>query len=290
VILVAGGTGRLGRRLVQLLVDAGERVRVLTRDRSRAHEMPSEVEIVDGDVRDPSAVASAMHACTKVVSAVHGFAGPGNPSPESIDRDGNRNLVRAAADAGVQHFVLVSVYDAREDHPMSLHRAKFAAEHALRGSGMRFTIVRATAFLETWMFVIGGSLANKGQAIVFGPGRNPINFVSVRDVGALVAQCVRETTSADEVLEIGGPENLDFVTVAERLIESSGRPGRIKHVPLPVLRAMSILARPFSPVFARQARAAVVMNTTDMTLDASHRARFPRVPSTRLADLLADRR
>ena len=66
-------------------------------------------------------------------------------------------------------------------------------------------------------------------------------------------------------------------------------PGRIKHIPLPVLRAMAILARPFSPMFARQAGAAVVMNTTDMTFDASLRDRFPSVPSTSLRDYLDDR-
>jgi hypothetical protein len=58
-------------------------------------------------------------------------------------------------------------------------------------------------------------------------------------------------------------------------------------VPLPLLRAMSLLAHPVAPVFARQARAAVVMNTTDMTTDgAALRDRFPTVSSTTLDELL----
>ncbi len=57
----------------------------------------------------------------------------------------------------------------------------------------------------------------------------------------------------NEVVEIGGPEDLGFVTFAERLVAASGKPGRIKHIPLIVLRAMAVLARPFSPGFARQA-------------------------------------
>jgi hypothetical protein len=76
------------------------------------------------------------------------------------------------------------------------------------------------------------------------------------------------------------------VTIAKRLIEASGKPGVVKHVPLPVLRVMSILARPFAPVFARQARAAVVMNTMDFRFRDSTRARFPSLPNTRLADLV----
>ena len=290
MILVAGGTGRLGKLIVQLLVRAGEDVRVLTRLQERASGLPVAVEMIVGDIRRATGVATAVRDCTTVISAVHGFAGPDSPSPEAIDRDGNRRLIRAAKEAGVEHFVLVSVHDASPDHPMSLHRAKYAAEQELRASGLGFTVVRPTAFLETWVSVIGRELRTKGQALVFGPGKNLINFVSVLDVAALVALCVRDRSVSNEVLDIGGPENLNFVALADQLIRASGKPGRIKHIPLPVLRVMSVLARPFSPIFARQARAAVVMNTTNMAFDASLRERFPTVPSTTLADVLASPR
>jgi uncharacterized protein YbjT (DUF2867 family) len=286
MILVAGGTGTLGTCVVRLLAAQGHAVRVLTRDPRRATDLPAGVEILTGDVRNSADLATAVNGCKAVVSAVHGFAGPGSPSPESIDRDANCALIRAASGAGVAHFILMSVFGAAPDHPMSLHRAKYAAEQELRASGLRFTIIRPTAFLETWLTVIGGTLARKGHALVFGPGHNPINLVSVRDVAALVALALVDEAMRDEIAEIGGPENLAFITVAERLIEASGKPGRIKHVPLPILRAMSILARPFAPVFARQASAAVVMNTKDMTLEASARDRFPSLPSTTLEHLL----
>jgi uncharacterized protein YbjT (DUF2867 family) len=287
MILVAGGTGRLGKQVVRLLVDAAEDVRVLTRDRAGARGLPDAIEIVTGDIRQAADVSAAVRGCKAVVSAVHGFVGSGSPSPEAIDRDGNAALIRAAKEAGVARFVLVSVYDARPDHPMSLHRAKYAAEEELRRSGLRFTIVRATSFLETWIAVIGGELENKGHALVFGPGKNPINFVSARDVARLVALRARDRSPSNEQLDIGGPEDLDFVTFAERLIKASGTRGRIKHVPLPALRAMSVLARPFSPMFARQAAAAVVMNTTEMTFDPSLRARLPALPATTLEEVLA---
>jgi uncharacterized protein YbjT (DUF2867 family) len=269
VILVAGGTGTLGTLLVRRLADRGEQVRVLTRDPARAAHLPGTVEILAGDLGDPAAVAEAVAGCATVVSAVHGFAGPGKPSPEAIDRDANRALIQAAAAAGVGHLVLVSVLGAAPDHPMSLHRAKHAAEQALRASGMPWTIVRPAAYRETWAGIVGAKLAAKGQAVVFGPGRNPINFVSAEDVADLVDLAVRDPSLRGQVLEVAGPENLTFTELAERLIAASGQPGRIRHVPLPILRAMSVLARPISPTFARQAQAAVVMNTTDMTADVT---------------------
>jgi uncharacterized protein YbjT (DUF2867 family) len=287
MILVAGGTGMLGTQLVRRLSDRGLPVRVLTRDPARAAHLPESVQVLTGDLRDPAAVTAAVRGCATVVSAVHGFAGLGKPSPEAIDRDANRALIRAAADADVQHLVLVSVLGAAPDHPMSLHRAKHAAEQALQTSGLAWTILRPVAYLETWIAITGAKLASNGQALVFGPGRNPINFVSAHDVAALVDLAVCDRSLRGQLLEVGGPENLTFTQLAERLITTSGRPGRIRHVPLAMLRVLSLLARPVSPTFARQAQAAVVMNTTDMALDTSTiRDRLPTIPATTLDEVI----
>jgi uncharacterized protein YbjT (DUF2867 family) len=289
VILVIGGTSRLGAILVPALVAEGHRVRVLTRDSARANHLPADVTRTIGDARDPAALSAAVTGCTTVISSMHGFVGDRGISPESVDRDANLALIRAASDGSVQHFVLVSAQGARADHPMSLHRAKFAAEVALRTSGLPFTIIRPTSFLETWMSVIGDAIDTSGVALVFGPGRNPINFVSVRDVGALIALAIRDPALRGQTIDIGGPANLDFTTFADQLIAASGKPARIKRIPLPVLRAMSVVARPFSPQFARKAGAAVVMNRDDLTFTSDLRVRFPSVPNTTLEDLLAPR-
>jgi uncharacterized protein YbjT (DUF2867 family) len=287
MILVAGGTGTLGTQLVRRLSDRGLPVRVLTRDPARAAHLPGSVEVLTGDLRDSAAVAAAVHGATTVVSAVHGFAGLGKPSPEAIDRDANRALIQAAADADVQHLVLVSVLGAAPDHPMSLHRAKHAAEQALQASGLAWTIIRPTAYLETWIAITAAKLADDGQALVFGPGRNPINFVSAHDVAAVLDPAVCDRSLRGQLLEVGGPENLTFTQLAERLVTASGRPGRIRHIPLAMLRALSLLARPVSPTFARQAQAAVVMNTTDMTLDTSTiRDQLPTIPATTLDEVI----
>jgi uncharacterized protein YbjT (DUF2867 family) len=288
MILVAGGTGTLGTQMVRLLSARGAGVRVLTRDPSHAAHLPATVETIIGDLRSPATVATAVRGCATVISAVHGFAGPGRPSPESIDRDANRALIRAAAAAGVEHFVLVSVLGAAPDHPMSLHRAKYAAEQELTTSSLQWTIIRPAAFLETWIAIIGAKLPGSGRALVFGPGRNPINFISAHDVAAIAGIAASDESLRGQTVEATGPEDLTFTQIADRLIAGSGRPANIKHVPLPMLRVMSILARPFSPVFARQAHAAVVMNTADMTADvaAIHR-RFPAIAATTLNEALA---
>jgi uncharacterized protein YbjT (DUF2867 family) len=285
MILVTGGTGTLGRELVRRLLESGESVRVMTRERERARGLPTAAEVVVGDLADSASITAAMRGCQHVVSAAHGFVGPGKPTPEAVDHEGNQRLVRAAVEAKVERFVLVSVVGASANHPMSLARAKFAAERDLRESGLHFSIVRAMPFMETWLGILGGMLDAKGHAVVFGPGRNPVGFVSVRDVAALVALSLRGEAPQD-VCDIGGPENIGLATVAERIIAARGRPAPIKHIPLLALRMMSLLARPFAPAFARQAQAAVLMNTTDMTIDTAARPCGPGVRVTTFADVL----
>jgi uncharacterized protein YbjT (DUF2867 family) len=266
MIFVAGGTGRLGSLVVTSLAMRGLEVRVLTRDPARAqHLVGVASQVVVGDVRDPASLASAVQGVDIVVSAVQGFAGPGRVTPATVDRDGNANLVDAAAAVGAD-VVLLSVVGASADSPMELFRAKHAAEEHLRASGTGWTIVRATAFLELWAQIMA-------RPIVFGHGDNPINFVSVADVAVVVERVVIDTTFRGQVVEVGGPQDLTFNELATMLQDIRGVGGKVRHVPRSALRAVA--------PFARQARAAVAMDTTDMTFDATlTRAAFGDLPMT----------
>ncbi|MDQ1731689.1 MAG: hypothetical protein QOK10_1848 [Pseudonocardiales bacterium] len=285
MILVAGGTGLLGTCIVTRLTAAGEQVRVLTRDPLRAGQLPARVQVVVGDVRH-GPLDDAVDGCSGVVSAVHGFIGRRGNNPATVDRDGNHNLLTAAAAAGAKRFVLVSAAGARADHPLSLHRMKYAAEQELLASNLAGVIVQAPPFLETWQQVIGAKLADGGPALVLGPGRNPINFVCADDVAAFVVLAISGDPRIGSEITVAGPENLTFLQIAEYLTARHQRSGAIKHVPLAALKAMAVLAQPFQPAFARKAHAAVVMNTTDMTLGpTTGRQAFPDVPVTSIDDL-----
>ena len=283
MILVAGGTGTLGTLLVRRLTARGLRVRVLTRKSERAsHLAGALVEIVLGDVRDTRSITAAMNGVDLVVSAVHGF-GASDVSPASVDRDGNVNLIERAASVGAA-FVLVSIIGAAPDSSIDLFRAKYDAEEHLRRSSLRWTIVRASAFIETWAGIMRPPSRGTGKTLVLGRGDNKINFVSVTDVAALLELAVVDEGLRGRVVELGGSRNLSFNELAA-MLQAAGYPGPVRHIPRAVLRAMSILMRPVNPGFARHARAAVVMDTEDMSFDArATRAAFPGVPEMDLLE------
>ena len=217
-----------------------------------------------------------------MISAVHGFQGGRAAGPEEVDHKGNRNLVRAAVDAGVLHFVLVSVLDAGPDHPMSLHRAKYDAEQALQASALSWTVLRPSSYVETWMDIVGNKIASGGPALVFGRADNPINFVSIQGVAILAERAISDQALRGQTIDVPGPVNLTMEQLARQLGAS-----KIRHIPRGALRLLSTILPPWAPAFARQTRAALVMDTTDMTADASALlARFPDIswhPATEIA-------
>jgi uncharacterized protein YbjT (DUF2867 family) len=289
-ILVAGGTGTLGVRLVERLMARGLSVRVLTRDAARMSARAGDrLEVVEGDVRDRATLVRAMQGVDTVVSAVHGFVGSGGVTPASVDRDGNANLIEAASTVGAT-FVLISVVGASPDSPMELCRMKHAAEERLRASGLPWTIVRATGFLETWIELLEQTAQSSGRPLVFGRGDNPINFVSVKDVAALVERVVFDPCTRGKVLEIGGPQNLTFRQLAAAVQQAAGRASGPRHVPRAVLRCMAVMLRVLRPDLARQAQAALVLDSADFVFDATdiHQT-YPELPSTTVSELLHKR-
>jgi NADH dehydrogenase len=293
VILVAGGSGRLGTLIVRRLAARSLGVRVLTRDRKRAAHLEGSpagvIEVIEGDVRDRGSLGAAMVGVDTVVSAIHGFGDIGNVSPASVDRDGNRNLIDAAA-AAKAAVVLISVVGASAGHRIELFRMKHAAEEHLRASGAPWTIVRATAFAEFWLDLLDETAGASGRPVIFGRGGNPINFVSVRDVAALAERAVVDPSARGATLEIGGPQNVSFNELAAGLQRVSGRTKPPRHVPRLLLRLLAAVLGPIQPNRARQMRAAIVMDTIDLTFaPADLHRRFPELQVTSLADILARR-
>jgi uncharacterized protein YbjT (DUF2867 family) len=288
MILIAGGTGRLGTLLVKRLAGRGHQVRILTRNPTRAEQLASaQVTVMSADVRDRQSLEPAVAGVEIVVSAVHGFNEPARDSLAAVDRDGNTNLLSAARAAGAQ-FVLVSTVGAAPGSPMELFRMKYMAEQRAAGSEVPCTIVRATAFLELWIELLNQTAGRSGRPLVFGHGQNPINFVSVSDVAALVERAVTDPGMRGETLEIGGPANLTFDQLARAVQTARGGTKAPRHVPRPMLRLMASTVGRIKPQLGRQARTALAMDHTDLTFDtAPIHTLYPELPCTPAAEVLA---
>jgi uncharacterized protein YbjT (DUF2867 family) len=286
MIVVVGASGTLGPLLVPLLVARGESVRVMTRDPKGAARKLTGVELMTGDVTRPEDARRAVEGARVVVSAITGFGS--RSGVKAVDEDGNRTLSRAAAAAGVEQFVLLSVGGASADHPIPLFRAKHAAEEAVQSSGVAWTIIRPAAYLETWLGIVGGPLVGTGKTLVFGRGENPINFVSALDVARFVDLAIGDPARRGQAVDVTGPANLTLNQLVETVERVSGRTGRVSHSPRAIMHLLSVVLRPINAMRAGQVQAALVMDTTNMALDvhAAHAA-DPAIPLSEAADVAA---
>jgi uncharacterized protein YbjT (DUF2867 family) len=284
MILVAGGTGRLGSLVANRLHAEGRRVRVLSRGLSPASRpLDPGVQVVRGDIRDPESLRPAMDGVDVVVSAVQGFAGPGGVTPAEVDRDGNIHLIEAAEAAGAD-VVLLSVLGAAADSPMELFRMKHAAEQRLRVGRCRWTVVRPEAYVETWLELMTQTAARSHRPLVFGRGQTPFWFVSVDDVAALVVRAVLDGSLRGQVLELSGPEAATMTELARGLMTRKRWPGEPRRVPRPMLHVMADTVGVVRPGMRRQARAALAM---DLLARGQASPDLPGLPRTPVSEVVA---
>jgi NADH dehydrogenase len=253
--LVVGATGTLGGEICSRLAGAGKPVRGLTRPSSDPGKIAAlqkqGVEIATGDLTDPASLDAACRGMTTVYSTATAIQSrqEGN-TLDRVDREGQANLVEAARKARVRRFVFISFREKREfDFP--LQAAKRATAESLKKSGIPWTIIEASLFMEIWLSPHLGFDAANGRARVFGAGDKKISYVSYRDVAALAIAAAESPEAENRVVEVGGPEALSLLEVVRIFEERAGRKFEVEHVSDDSLRAMKSNAKtPVEETFA----------------------------------------
>ena len=278
MILVAGATGLLGGRITHQLLDAGRPVRALVRDPERALERDptlARAQLVTGDLTDPDSLRVACNGATYVITTANAFMQKGANTPERVDIAGTRALAAAARDARVQRLIYVSAVVAEPHSFVDFYRYKYAAQEAVRTSGVRYTIVRAPAFMDVWAEIVLAKARTGGAAVVFGDGKRPVNFIAVDDLARIIIALLDDPSAENQIVELRGPEDLTLLQVVEAYERKVGHPVKRKHVPVAAMSIMRRLVRPFNPVLARMMSGGLQIATSTPQIKSPHRPTFP---------------
>jgi len=223
--LLVGATGLLGPEICKRLAAAGHQVRALIRPTADASKREAlvglGVELVSGDLKDAGSLARACNGVQAVISTASSTLSrqPGD-SIETVDEQGQLALVEAARNADVDQFVFVSFREnPRIQFPLTI--AKRAVERALKSSGMAYTILQASYFMEVWLTPALGFDAANGKVRVYGDGSRPISWISCWDVARAAAAAVTEGSARHMVVELGAPQALSPLEVV-RMFEAAG--------------------------------------------------------------------
>lgn len=267
MILVVGATGLLGGEICQQLSSAGHAVRALVRPSSNEERVERlrllGAQLVTGDLKDRHSLDAVCAGADVVITTASTTLSrqPGD-TISSVDQDGQLQLIEAAKAGGVSRFIYLS-YSGNHAIECPLTTAKRTVEEALRGSGLTYTILRPSYFMEVWLGpALGFDVAN-AKARIYGAGRSPISFISLKDVARFAVRSLTTSAARNATIELGGPEALGPLDVVKIFERSTGRTFDLEDVPEEVLAlqhasARDPLERSFAALMLGYARGDVV--------------------------------
>lgn len=317
-VLVVGATGQLGTAVVRQALARGRQVRALVRPSSdHAHLRTPGVELAFGDLRDRASLMRACRGVTDVIATANVVIPRGRAGFDEVEGRGYADLLAACQAAGVRHVVFMSVPVTPHDDKVPTFRLKRRIEAEVQRSGIPYTIIRGSLFMDDWLALIGSSIPlrgavaatlrrpfwfsrfflgavgrlveDRGIALVPGAGKVRHAFVALEDVAAFLAGALDRPSVRNAVLEVGGPEVLSWDEAVEIFARVLGRPVRAVHAPAGVFRLQQRLLRPWSAQAANLMGMNWLVATTDTAYETGGLAREFGIGLTRMEQFLRDK-
>jgi uncharacterized protein YbjT (DUF2867 family) len=248
VILVTGGTGFVGPKVVHALREQDRPVRCLVRDPASGSAQTLAAwgcELAPGDMTDAEALRRAVEGCDSIVHLVAIRQGSREQFRRTMEQ-GTADLVAAAKTAGVHRFVLMSALGTREETKdlVPYFHAKWEQEQVLQASGLEHVIFR-----PSFIFARDGGILPTFRRLarvapvtpVIGSGRQRIQPIWIDDVAAYFAASIDRAEAAGRIFELGGPDEVTWNEFWQRLKRTLGIRRPTVHVPIGLMRANALV-------------------------------------------------
>ena len=242
-VLLLGATGTIGRATAAAILARGHDLVCFLRPGARdgaSRELPKQAILRFGDVTDRDSLLRDGFQGERFDAVVSCLASrTGAPRDAwAIDHGAHMAALGAAQAAGVGHFVLLSAICVQRPL-LAFQHAKLAFEQALVDSGLRYSIIRPTAFFKSLSGQVERVRAGKPY-LLFGDGRlTACKPISDADLGAYIADCLTDPARHDRILPIGGPgPAITPLDIGEWLFEITGQRPRYKRVPVAMMGAI----------------------------------------------------
>lgn len=257
MILVTGGTGTVGRRIVQGLVDNQLPVRVYARGQSEWKDNPMPrlrklgVDVISADIRQYDKLSIALDGCTAVIHCANIMWESPGESLEAVNVEPMEKLLELAAEAGVQRFIYIGCLGSSQYSTSKYLRSKWQAESIVRASKFYWTIFRPSlVFAESSLFVQSVEFwAAKGPFVmVVGSGLNELQAVSADVVAACVVQSLFNRDTVHQSYDLVGPVSYSLTEVLEsagQAVTSKSRP--VVKVPSPIGYGLASIMHKLNP-------------------------------------------
>ena len=210
MILVTGATGNVASLLIPALREAGEQVRALVRDESKAEPLKDlGVEVVIGDMEQPETLKRAVADVEKM--ALISPVGPTGAQQA-------RNVIQAAKAVGSPYIVRLTAYGTSKSRITQQHEE---IEQELKQSGLAYTLIKPTFFMQNTMMAAQTVASHGAMYMPFKSGR--LGMIDVRDVADVVLKVLTTEGHEGKTYILTGPASISFQDVATELSRAIGK-------------------------------------------------------------------
>ncbi|MBX9878358.1 MAG: complex I NDUFA9 subunit family protein [Candidatus Obscuribacterales bacterium] len=256
LILVTGGTGFVGSRVIPALLEEGYQVRMMSRgnvdwtDTTMAELKRAGVDVIVGDVRDPRKLLEAVDGAKVIINLIGITQQTADTTFEDIHVEALKGLIEVGQKYGVERFIHVSCLGASQYSENACFKTKAQGEEIVKASNFIWTILRPSlTFAEDSIFL--NRLVNIVKASpvipVVDSGLNRLAPISVDDVADCIVQSIYNKHTAEQTYDLVGPNSYSISEFLQLIAQAKGKNKPVLHVPSSMVKALGNLVTKVKP-------------------------------------------
>ena len=242
-ILIAGATGYLGTFITKELVNKGNDVTIIVRNKKKINIEAQNLTILEAQVTQPETLKGVCKNIDVVISTVGITRQKDGLTYMDVDFQSNVNLIEEAKKEGVKKIIYISVLNGEKLRHLKICEAKEKLGDYLKLSGMNYCIIRPNGFFSDMKDFL--KMAKTGKVYLFGDGKLKLNPIHGRDLAKEVINTIKNDKNE---INIGGPDLLSQNEIAELALKAFKKPNKIIYLPDWIRKLILWIVRTFTGI------------------------------------------